>query len=219
MPRQGATRGLLDTPSRWPGRFVRVSPRLCTNPLAALALCLALVTGVTVSSGHAQGTRSGTASACSLAPVTVPLFGGTPAAIVAATPAASQPPVPATVGADPAAIQDAASVIVACINTGAPSFKYAVFTPRYLAAQFVDGAGHYQPEFEFRLSSPAPPVSPAALAFTLEAVEGIEPQADGRVRVTLVLRSDQATFRDTLLLADVEGQWLIDEVVSLDPAA
>jgi hypothetical protein len=211
MPRQGATRGLLNAPRLSADRLGWTPPRLCTNLLAGLALSLVIVTGVTVGSGGAQGTRSESANACTLEPLGVPLFGGTPAAIIAATPALPA----AAVAADPATIQEAASVIVACINTGDPSLEYAVFTPRYLGAQFVDGAGHYQPEFELRLDSPARPVSPA---FTLEAVEGIEIEADGRVRVTLVLRSAQATLRDTFLLASIDGQWLIDEVLTLDPA-
>ena len=215
MPCHGVTPVVLDIPHQSADHPVRVPPRLCTNRLAVLVLGLAIVTGVTVSSGLAQGTPNVSPSTCSLQPVSVPLFGGTPAAIVAATPAASPAPDPAPAMADPAVIMDAASVIVACINTGDPAFEYAVFTPRYIAAQFVDEAGHYQPEFELILDSPAPPVSPS---FTLEAVEGIEPQADGRVRVTLVLGSAQATFRDTFLLANIEGQWLIDEVVTLDPA-
>ncbi len=185
------------------------------NVMAGLALLLGIVTGVTVATGAAQGTQVASASECELEPVTVPLFGGTPAAIVAATPAASPVPDPAEAPFDEATIEDAATVIVACVNTGDPSFEYAVFTSRYLATQFVDEAGHYQPEFELRLDSAVAPVSPV---FTLEAVEGIAEQSDGRVEVTFVLRSDEATFRDTFLLAPVDGQWLIDEVVSLDPA-
>lgn len=185
------------------------------NLLAALAVGLGMMTGITGAAGQGQGIERTTAGECVLEPVTIPLFGGTPAAVIAATPAASPEPAVAAAPVNEATIREAASMIVACINTGDPSFAYAVFTPRYLASQFVDGAGHYQPEFEFRLASPSAPVTPT---FTLEAVEGLEQRSSGRVEVTLVLRSEQASFRDTLLLANVDGRWLIDEVVALDPS-
>ncbi len=214
MPHQRATPNLSCSPSSPPKRRFTVSLRLCTYLLAALVVSLGIMTGLTLPSSDAHGSQPTTSGECGLAPVRVPLFGGTPAAVVALTPAASPEPDPAAVVVDQATIQEAATEIVACINTGDPSFEYAVFTPRYLATRFVDEAGHYQPEFEFLLDSPAPPVTPA---FALEAVEEIEEQPDGRVKVTLVLRSDEATFRDTFLLTYVERQWLIDDVVALDP--
>jgi hypothetical protein len=168
--------------------------------------------GAVVPSAQAQDIRGTTAGNCVLAPVAVPLFRGTPAAVIAATPAAARQSNSGNL--DQAAIEKAISEIVKCINTGDPSFQYAVFTPRYLATQFVEQAAHYQPEFEAQLDTPA---QPASVPFDLVTIENLQEQQDGRVQVTLVLTANQDTYRDTLLLAFIDGHWLIDEVVALDP--
>ena len=180
--------------------------------LAALAVILSIICGGQVAFGMAQDMSGTTAGNCTLSPVGIPLFGGTPAAVIAATPAAEVLGEAAQV--DPATIQEAVSGIAECVNTGDPSYQYAIFTPRYLAAQFDDQAGHYQPAFEQLLDTPA---VPATGRFELVSVEDLQGHPDGRVQVTLVLRSDQVTYRDTFLLAYVDDDWLIDEVVALDP--
>lgn len=85
---------------------------------------------------------------CPLEPLTLPLFGATPAAIVAASPIAINP----EANVDEAAIDQAIEDIVACINSGDPALQNAIFTERYLAEQFADPAQAYQPRFEVELS-------------------------------------------------------------------
>lgn len=153
--------------------------------------------------------------ACMLPPVTLPLFDATPAAAIAATPAA-----PVVTGDDPPAA-DAATIgaaidtIVACINNPDPALQYAVFTDRYLAEQLADDA-IYQPEFELQLAAGS---STGTARFTVDAVEDIAAEADGRVGVTVTLSADGQTFTDRLILAWVDGDWLIDDVELLEPAA
>lgn len=195
------------------GRSASPTRRIRSGAIVALLVGTAMLLLLLNNTGRAQESRPATAGDCALDPVTVPLFGGTPAAVIAATPAGY--PRAAIPAGDRATIEADVSGIVTCINTGDPSFQYSIFTPRYLAAQFVDQAGHYQPEFEFRLDSPAQPTS---VQFELVSIEDLEEQADGRLQVTLVLRANQDTLRDTLLLARVDGHWVIDDVVALDPA-
>lgn len=181
--------------------------------LVLVLITVAILTLISPDTGGAQDIRTTTAGDCPLPPVEIPLFGGTPAAIIAATPSvgaiANSPAV------DESLIRDAVSGIVACVNTGDPSFQYAIFTPRYLAMQFMDGAGHYQPAFESLLDTPA---QPATVQFELLSVDDIALHADGRVMATLVLRTEEEDYRDTVLLAETDGHWLIDEIVMLEPA-
>ncbi|HYI24335.1 MAG TPA: hypothetical protein VD767_02905 [Thermomicrobiales bacterium] len=169
-----------------------------------------LTVTLSVSAALAQGTDQ--AALCSLEPVSVPLWGGTPAAEVAATPAS--PAEPAEV--DEAEIEGAIVDIVACINTGEPQLMFAIYTDRFLAEQYADPAATYLPEFERRLAENAP--EPAG-QFSLEAVNGIEPLEDGRVRVTVSMSNGGTAFNDTLVLANQDGTWLIDGIESLDPPA
>lgn len=181
--------------------------------LLVVLITVAIVTLIPPDTGGAQDIHTTTAGDCALPPVEIPLFGGTPAAIIAATPSVDATANPPAV--NESLIRDAVSGIVSCVNTGDPSFQYAIFTPRYLAMQFVDGAGHYQPAFEALLDTPA---QPASVQFELLSVDDIALQADGRVAATLVLRTDEEDYRDTILLADTSGHWLIDEIVALEPA-
>jgi hypothetical protein len=146
---------------------------------------------------------------CVLQPLTPPLFAGTPAAEVLAT------PMPPGAGANPdeAVIEAAIEDIVDCINTGEAAYQFAIFTERYLAAQFAD-PDTYQPEFEMMLTL-EPAGAPAR--FELRGVGDISWLDDGRVSAVVDLASGSTTYRDTLILAYVDGTWLIDEVVTFDP--
>lgn len=145
------------------------------------------------------------ATRCTLPPLTLPLFGGTPVAevITAATPRAPM----VTVSNEE--ITAALEQIVACVNSGDPVFVYAVFSPRWLAAQFTDPEVHYLPAFE-RMLDTTTPVQGEPLALT--SVETVEPLPDGRVRVRATFTSGVRTWHDTLVLVDSDGVWLIDEV-------
>lgn len=180
-------------------------PFRVTRFAAMLAAAMTL-TSVTLPIASAQPSPTG----CTLAPLTLPLFDGTPAARIAATPVASE----AESGADPGTIRRAVEVIVACINSGDPAYQFAIFTERYLAAQLVDPSVTNQAEFERELSL-GPSLN--AETFDLIDVSGVERRDDGRVEVVVELAAGGATYRDTLLLANVGGVWRIDAVEEFDP--
>lgn len=150
-------------------------------------------------------------SECALPPLTLPLFDATPAAIVAATPIDSGGP--ATV--DEAEIRAAVEMIVTCANSADPRQVNAIYTERFLAERFADPTVANQPAFEESLDRETGTI-PTSLV--LDGVEDITPLEDGRVSVVAVISSSTSTFRDTLILANVDGDWLIDGLGELDPA-
>jgi hypothetical protein len=169
--------------------------------VAAVAMACASLLALATKPVDAQGD-----SMCTLPPLTLPLFGGTPVAEVATTTPQAVPG-PASAEEITAAVEQ----IVACVNTGDPALVYAVFSPRWLAGQFADPEVHYLPAFERMLDTTAPmPAEPLALT----SVEKVEPLPDGRVRVEAVFTSGTRTWHDTLVLVDSNGSWLIDEVES-----
>ena len=184
------------------------------NPAFRRFRTLAIVTTVAicVATGAASAQESTTDPNCTLAPLSVPLWNGTPAADVAATPVASPSAVAAEI--DEAEIEAAVNVIVACMNTGEPQLMFAIYTDRFLASQYADPTTTYLPEFEQRLAENAPE---PANQFVLQGVSEITPLDDGRVSVKVALVSGATTFDDTLVLANQNGTWLIDEIASLDP--
>lgn len=171
------------------------------------ALCCALVVtailnGVPVTNAQDNG-------GCPLPPVELPLFDATPASVVAAaTPAVPEEP-------DDEEIVVAAQIIVDCISTGDASLRYAVFTDRYLALQFTDEGGAYQPEFE-RLIDQRAVADDVTWEFV--SVEAITRRDDGRVEITLTIRGQDREISDRLILARQGEYWLIDEVVETDAA-
>jgi len=160
---------------------------------------IASVPGVAVS---AQADRA----ACQLPPPTLPPFGGTPVAANAATPTAPQAPPEAITERE---ITAALEQIVACVNTGDPALVFAVFTPQWIARQFVDPETHYLPAFA-RMLDVTEPVPAEPLALT--AVEGITERPDGRVEVVATFASGAEPWRDTLVLVEIDDSWLIDGV-------
>lgn len=150
-------------------------------------------------------------SDCTLPPLTLPLFDATPAAIVAATPVAAGESVPV----EEEEIREAVEMIVTCANNTDPKLVNAIFTERFLAERFADPSATYLPAFEQSLDSENG-IVPTSLV--LDDVEGITPLNDGRVSVVAVISSSTSTFRDTLILASVDGNWLIDGLGELNPA-
>ena len=150
------------------------------------------------------------AEMCTLDPVTLPLFEATPAAVIAATPLASTTDAPV----DDDEIRVAIEILVVCMNSGDAAYRYAIFTDRYLATQFTDPAQTYQPQFEEQLAQG--PIEPEGDLRMLDIRE-ITPLDNGSVSVIVELSSRVSTFRDTLILVNVDGAWLIDDVVILDP--
>jgi hypothetical protein len=183
--------------------------KLCSTARRRLA---GVVVGMLIMAGSMTGAAQDAAPgqpACTLSPVTLPLFDATPASVIAATPAAAQG------AADAGAIEAALETIVTCINSPDPALRYAVFTDRYLAERLADGAV-YQPAFERQLDTGA---SAADSRFALEAIEDVVTEDDGRVGVTVTLTTEGQAFTDRLVLAYVDGDWLIDEVELIEPAA
>lgn len=144
------------------------------------------------------------AESCELTPLELPLFGGTPVAELAT-------PAPITAGAS-ITEQEATAVLetyVACTNTGDPTLVWAMFTPRWFAAEFADSEEHYLPAFEYQIANEAPE---AGEPLILEEIHGIKQLDDGRVAVTATFGSGESQWTDRLILANVDGQWLIDDV-------
>lgn len=153
--------------------------------------------------------------ACELEPVTLPLFGATPAAIIAATPASGPVDGIVRVAPDTATIELAIEAIATCISSSDPAMRYAVFTDRYLAARLADPALTYQPAFEKQLDSG---ISPDTPRYTVESIAELKPLDDGRTSVVVTLSVNGMSYQDRLVLANVDGTWLIDDVEPIDPA-
>lgn len=151
-------------------------------------------------------------AACTLDPITLPLFDATPAAMIAATPQAST-------GApqlDEHGASDAVSMLLACAGEEPQALRYAVYTDTYLARLFIGNDPADQPAFERMLATGAniDPVVP-----TLNGIAEFESLEDGRVAVTIEATTAEGPIEDRVVLAwDAEQEtWLIDEVVALDP--
>jgi hypothetical protein len=174
--------------------------------LLALSMVVGITAGAVLPGASAQ-TESGD---CVLEPLTLPLFDATPAAQIAATPLALAQNADTSDEAILAAVED----LVEFINTGDAAYQYAIFTQRYLAEQFADPSVTNQPAFELQLS-----LGPADVeeTFELVGVTDIAVNDGGLVAVTIELTGGGATYRDTLVLANVEGVWLIDSIEELDP--
>jgi len=169
--------------------------------LAATILIMAVASGAAAQTPEPEG--------CGLSPLTLPLFDATPVDQV--TPPAFEP-----VSEGDALVEEiegAVTTIMACVSTGDPASAWAVFTPRYLAEQFADPAATYLPQFEQSLaegvSIPVP--------FEVLGVSDVTVLDDGRVSVAVEYTNGVSTFRDTLILARIDGIWLIDEIAALDP--
>lgn len=147
---------------------------------------------------------------CELTPLTLPLFDGTPVAELA-TPSASP-------AADTLEIEEATEILemyAACTNTGDPTLVWAMFTPRWFSVTFADSEQHYLPAFEYQLATGEQLVENPLV---LVSVDEVELRGDGRTAVTATFASGDLQWTDQLILAKVDGQWLIDEVVLVSPS-
>lgn len=157
---------------------------------------------VSTSSISAQAT-------CDLTPLTLPLFDSTPIAEFA-TPQAS-PTASDLTNADAQAVLEQ---YVACTNTGDPTLVWAMFTPRWFSVEFADSQEHYLPAFEYEIANGHQQV---VNPMKLDSIEGIEKLDDGRFGVTATFSSGDMAWTDQLILANIDGQWLIDDVVLISP--
>lgn len=147
---------------------------------------------------------------CELTPLTLPLFNGTPVAQLATAEAT-----PATDVLTENEVVEILEMYVACTNTGDPTLVWAMFTPRWFSTEFADSEEHYLPAFEYEIANSQEMVENP---LDLVGVEEIEMHIDGRVVVTATFESGNTQWTDRLILANVDGQWLIDEVVLVSPS-
>lgn len=169
---------------------------------AILSLFLLGLLVVTTPVTHAE-------TSCELTPLTLPLFGGTPVAEFA-TPGAT----PQSHVLSESEAHAVLEMYTACTNTGDPTLVWAMFTPRWFSVQFADSEQHYLPAFEYNLANNQ---DPGGEPLVLDSVDAIELQSDGRTAVTATFSSGGTGWTDTLLLVQVDGQWLIDDVVLDSP--
>ncbi len=168
---------------------------------------LAIIAGAALMGG---GVLARDAVTCELEPLELPLFGGTPVAVFA-TPSPDASPM--AVELSEAEAEDVLQQYVACTNTGDPTLVWAMFTPRWFSQTFADPEEHYLPAFEQMLDSEG---QPTGLPLELVEIMSIEPRG-GSVDVTATFRSGDQEWTDTLTLVQVDGQWLIDDVLPVDP--
>ena len=89
-----------------------------------------------------------------------------------------------------------------------------MFTPRWFSSQFANSEEHYLPAFEYEIASGNVPVENPLV---LESVDELERMDDGRWGVTATFSSGGQRWTDQLILANIDGQWLIDDVVLVSP--
>lgn len=170
---------------------------------------LVLITILVIIGSPLTGASAQTHSSCEITPLTLPLFDGTPIAETvtpSATPAVK-------VFTDEEAVE-VLEQYVACTNTGDPTLVWAMFTPRWFSSNFANSEEHYLPAFEIEIATGHYPVENPLV---LEEIIETELLEDGRIAVTARFRSGASEWTDTLILANVDGQWLIDEVVLVSP--
>lgn len=155
------------------------------------------------SSTHAE-------ASCELTPLTLPLFDATPLAIFVA-PIST----PADAVLSPENAKDVLEQFVACTNTGDPTLIWAIFTPHWFAREFADSETHYLPAFEYEIARGNEIVVDPLELVSVDEIAALE---DGRVAVTATFTSANLTWTDQLILANIDGVWLIDEVVLITPA-
>jgi hypothetical protein len=158
------------------------------------------------------GAQVPAADGCTLPPLELPLFAATPAAAV--TPPPFTPVVAGDVDAQD--VEQAVTTILACIGTGDAALVYAVFTEAYLARAFADPTETYLPQLEQAIAEGS---TEAGTTFELLDVLEFSVRDDGRVSVTIAYTNGISEFKDTLILAQVDGVWLIDDIGTLEPPA
>jgi hypothetical protein len=155
-------------------------------------------------------------TACELEPVTLPLFDATPAAEVPgalATPAGPDDPGRVATSDEVATFEAAMNVLLPCMSSGDKALSFAVFTERYFAARLSDPAVVYQPDVERAIADSSG--SPDSPRLVLEAVADVMVRDDGRMSGKVTLGDGTMSWTDILVLAEVEGTWLIDDVIPM----
>lgn len=105
---------------------------------------------------------------------------------------------------------------VACANANDVLRAYALFTNRYLQERF---GGENQDDLGHLLVALTRDndVADDADQLTLVSVDELRLLDDGRIAASVTTMNVQTTFIDTLILANVNDRWLIDEVLAGEP--
>ncbi len=139
---------------------------------------------------------------------------------LAAQPApAASPPARSGEPAAPEAIEAATATLrasIACVNANRPLAAFAYFTDGYLSRAFgganTDALGHLRVALT-RTPAPAEPGD----QLSLRSISDVTIPAAGELLMTAVTVNADGVYTDRLLLREVDGRWLIDQVISLDP--
>ncbi len=140
-------------------------------------------------------------------------------AIVSTTPPSPLPETEATADGtqvdDEAVTQAVTNVIrlsVACANANAPFRSLSLFSDNYIQRRFgpepQDDIGHLIAS----MSRTPGPVEEKDL-LSLDSIDDATFLTDGRVSVRVTTSNADAVFVDAVILINVDGDWLIDEVV------
>jgi hypothetical protein len=182
---------------------------------SAAPLVLAIVIGVTgAGMGSVSASEVVSPEECTVRPITendlvAIVENGTPTAAVTATVEATGELVD----------DETAEVItklvrqsIACTNANDPMRAFALFTDRYLLARF---GGDYQDDLGHLLAALTrePDVASETDRLSLDSVATLTALADGRMSAIVTTSNSSATFVDTLIFAQVEDVWLIDDVI------
>ena len=110
------------------------------------------------------------------------------------------------------AVSEVVRLSVACANANMPLRSLSLFSERYLQQRFgadsQDDIGHLIAS----ISRTPGPVEDRDL-LSLDSISEGTLLADGRLSVVVTTSNARVVFVDTILLFEVEGTWLIDEVI------
>jgi hypothetical protein len=187
--------------------------------IASMVRIISLLTGFLLLVGGTESARmvgaQGASAECVLSAVGLPLFDGTPAAEIPGakgTPASPDDPGREATDAEIEEFAASIDVILGCINTGDAQYANAIFTERYLASKFADPNVLYQPDFE-RMIAENSGNAPDSVPLELDSIEDVVVREDGRVSGRVTFSSAGTSWRDTLVLKQVDEHWLIDDVI------
>lgn len=179
-----------------------------TRFLALISTALAVVA---VSPVYAADLPPVDPSACSIAPISVPVEGeagdlSTPQPTP--TPIATAPVTPAD-DATVAAIVTTIAQSLACRNAGDQLRMLATFSDRWVAALFSGYDLVFYNQFLDQVALPATPLA-ATDQIALVAIDDVGLRSDGEAIATVTTSAGEVQQRSLLLLVEENGAWKID---------
>jgi hypothetical protein len=181
--------------------------------IAILAAAIVLLLAVPARAETLPATPQ--AKACTATPVTI---SDLQALVAAGTPIAATPAPAANLDdATKAAIVTAIEGSIACTNANQPLRALAFITDGYLVHRFT-GAGHDDLGHLAAAVTRSPSPAAGGDRLALISVGDFALLPDGRISAVVTTANADQTFVDTLIFANVDGKWLIDEIASETPA-